>query len=276
MGSAPEGERRSLKNKNGEEESVSDPSHTIAAITFACLLAAAALLAAVIPIAVSGNLAPPPLPKSVPNSVGAQPQPELNADPVQSSLDAETDPPESSRSTITALMASANEPLRTVNHAALAAARRNCMLPCYTPQCLAKRSLCLLDLFDQFGNYDGIRQRIEVVLNTLESDPDTYFQPVVYDSWRPLGVQAQLCASSNGLTSTLCSQHIVGRAVDIIDATNWWNDMSFFRQLGSVATEHGFEWGGDWRERDYAHIQYKPLPEEAFFSTQGKQSCICN
>jgi peptidoglycan L-alanyl-D-glutamate endopeptidase CwlK len=61
------------------------------------------------------------------------------------------------------------------------------------------------------------------------------------------------------ITWTLKSNHMTGRAVDIVPLTSNdkpnWNDISTYQKIADIAKKHGIQWGGDWKERDYPHFE---------------------
>lgn len=61
------------------------------------------------------------------------------------------------------------------------------------------------------------------------------------------------------------SIHCIGGAVDIIHRTDYWNNRSFFRILGEEAKKLGLVWGGDWKIRDYPHVQAIEVREQKKF-----------
>lgn len=44
--------------------------------------------------------------------------------------------------------------------------------------------------------------------------------------------------------------------VPVIGGKAVWNDLALFRRLGKIGKSLGLEWGGDWKFRDYPHLQY--------------------
>ena len=48
------------------------------------------------------------------------------------------------------------------------------------------------------------------------------------------------------------------RGVDVISASTGWSNMDFFRALGVAVKAQGLNWGGDWRVRDYPHVEVEP------------------
>lgn len=44
--------------------------------------------------------------------------------------------------------------------------------------------------------------------------------------------------------------------VPVIAGKAVWNDLALFRRLGKIGKSIGLEWGGDWKFRDYPHLQY--------------------
>lgn len=54
--------------------------------------------------------------------------------------------------------------------------------------------------------------------------------------------------------------HGTGRAMDccwLVNGKPTWNVLlEWWHTYGSAAKAHGLTWGGDWKMRDYAHVQY--------------------
>lgn len=44
--------------------------------------------------------------------------------------------------------------------------------------------------------------------------------------------------------------------VPVIGGKAVWSDLALFRRLGKIGKSLGLEWGGDWKFRDYPHLQY--------------------
>lgn len=59
------------------------------------------------------------------------------------------------------------------------------------------------------------------------------------------------------VTWTLTSNHgaYPARAVDVISKSKGWSDQSFFTALGEEAGKAGLTWGGNWKSRDYPHLE---------------------
>jgi len=56
------------------------------------------------------------------------------------------------------------------------------------------------------------------------------------------------------------SYHQYGLAADLISKKYGWKPpQNFWETLGIEAKKLGFEWGGDWKFKDVAHVQYRPL-----------------
>ena len=74
--------------------------------------------------------------------------------------------------------------------------------------------------------------------------------------------QAGIRAPGTGkITWTLRSRHFDGRAVDIVpvrDGKVLWEyqgNQARYDAIARVMKEHGFTWGGDWKEKDYPHYE---------------------
>ena len=62
------------------------------------------------------------------------------------------------------------------------------------------------------------------------------------------------------------SAHNWGVAADFCENVRGkeYDDPDFFRQVGELAKEFGFTWGGDWRRPDRPHLEYgKFMPESS-------------
>lgn len=86
------------------------------------------------------------------------------------------------------------------------------------------------------------------------------WQPRIASAHRTAEAQAEKVRQ--GLSHTLSSAHLTGRAADIIDRRHGWQgpasrrDFAFWNDLGAAARRRGLTWGGDWPHfPDVAHIQ---------------------
>lgn len=66
------------------------------------------------------------------------------------------------------------------------------------------------------------------------------------------------CKTPN--TWTLNSNHIAGRAIDIVPMTAgdkiWWNaPVEVWQLMGECGEAAGLKWGGRWTEKDYPHYE---------------------
>lgn len=98
------------------------------------------------------------------------------------------------------------------------------------------------------------------------------YDPKVYEGARTQRRQAWLYGqgrttfpvygrTGNQVTWTLqASNHgtYPARSVDVISTSKGWGDMSFFDALGVAVKAQGLNWGGDWRVRDYPHVEVEP------------------
>ncbi len=105
------------------------------------------------------------------------------------------------------------------------------------------------------------RPRIQTVIASLRDDG---FRPTIVYGWRSLAVQARLvkAGTSKAPFSFHNSQTPDGLpaawAVDLVDERWYWTEPEchrFFRALGAAGKAEGLIWGGDWRFRDWAHLQ---------------------
>ncbi len=63
------------------------------------------------------------------------------------------------------------------------------------------------------------------------------------------------------VTYVLQGRHTQGKAMDIaflVDGKLTWNvPLTWWRTYGAIAKKHGLVWGGDWKMRDYPHVEYR-------------------
>jgi peptidoglycan LD-endopeptidase CwlK len=55
------------------------------------------------------------------------------------------------------------------------------------------------------------------------------------------------------------SWHNWNRAFDCVPLVNGraqWTDTESYKKIGAIGKQLGFEWGGDWKFKDYPHFQY--------------------
>lgn len=105
----------------------------------------------------------------------------------------------------------------------------------------------------------GFRDLVEKVIKDLEA---LGWQPIVAEGRRT--VAEQKVKVQKGYSQTMKSDHILGRAADVVDKRYFWQapcdklDHQFWKDLGACAKKHGLQWGGDWKSfKDVAHIYSK-------------------
>jgi len=60
--------------------------------------------------------------------------------------------------------------------------------------------------------------------------------------------------------SNLKSWHGYGLAVDVISKSKLWGaDPDWWPKVAAIFKRHGCDWGGDWRQKDYPHMQWCTL-----------------
>lgn len=105
------------------------------------------------------------------------------------------------------------------------------------------------------------RPRVSAVIARLRADR---FRPVIVYGWRSVAVQERLFRA--GTSKVRFSFHNAQTpdglpaawAVDLVDDRWYWREPDahvFFRALGRAAKAEGLIWGGDWKFRDWAHVQ---------------------
>ncbi len=108
------------------------------------------------------------------------------------------------------------------------------------------------------------RPRVAAVIARLRAER---FRPVVVYGWRSVAVQERLfrAGSSKVRFSFHNAQTTDGLpaawAADLVDERWYWREPDahvFFRALGKAAKAEGLIWGGDWKFRDWAHVQGRP------------------
>jgi hypothetical protein len=109
------------------------------------------------------------------------------------------------------------------------------------------------------------RARLETVLSAMTARG---LDPKVFEAGRTQRRQAYLWGQGrldfptygregSQVTWTLTSNHgaYPARAVDVISKSKGWSDQSFFTALGEEAGKAGLTWGGNWKARDYPHVE---------------------
>ena len=112
-------------------------------------------------------------------------------------------------------------------------------------------------------------QKLELAFDELRA---LGFDPKVFEAGRTQRRQAWLYGQGrpefpgtgrpgNKVTWILsASNHgrFPGEAVDVISATAGWGNPAFFTALGAAVKKQGLGWGGDWKARDYPHVELHP------------------
>lgn len=87
----------------------------------------------------------------------------------------------------------------------------------------------------------------------------------IYETWRSDARQRWLYASGRTRPGPIVTYarsafdewHGYGLALDVIHASLAWNaPTSFWNDVGRLAKECGFDWGGDWKRPDLPHLQW--------------------
>lgn len=105
------------------------------------------------------------------------------------------------------------------------------------------------------------RRQVVTLIDRLRGDG---FRPVVVYGWRSVAVQERLFRA--GTSKVTFSFHNAQTpdglpaawAADLVDERWYWREPDahvFFRALGKAAKAQGLIWGGDWKFRDWAHVQ---------------------
>lgn len=94
------------------------------------------------------------------------------------------------------------------------------------------------------------------------------FNPVVVDAVRTPAEAAQNAAAGTGIVDSL---HLYGAAVDIIDAQFGRNYPTFFTALGEESGALGLTWGGNFSNRDIAHVQAVSVAQQNQFRARASR-----
>ena len=80
---------------------------------------------------------------------------------------------------------------------------------------------------------------------------------VILDGLRTLSEQQENV--DKGASWTLNSRHLTGHAIDFVPATFDWQDIEAFEDVWECVSKYSDDliWGGDWKQRDYGHIELK-------------------
>lgn len=99
----------------------------------------------------------------------------------------------------------------------------------------------------------SFRTRIARLLNRMRRRG---FTPCMRSGFRTRKEAARNARKGTGIAD---SMHCYGVAADIICGERGWRHPEFFQALGEEAEALGLVWGGDWRRRDYPHVQAIPV-----------------
>ena len=108
------------------------------------------------------------------------------------------------------------------------------------------------------------RPRVSAVIARLRIER---FRPVIVYGWRSVDVQQRLFrAGTSRVRFSFHNAQTPGGlpaawAADLVDERWYWREPDahvFFRALGKAAKAEGLVWGGDWKFRDWAHVQGRP------------------
>jgi len=102
--------------------------------------------------------------------------------------------------------------------------------------------------------------KIETLFSRLRSQGH---EPLLWEAYRTPARAQQLSDRGAGVKQ---SMHCLGAAVDIVHADDYWSaGHDFWEAIGDEAKALGLTWGGDWRRRDYPHIQALKVKDQAKF-----------
>ena len=108
------------------------------------------------------------------------------------------------------------------------------------------------------------REALEGVLRACEV---AGMDPVVYETFRSQDLQALYYARGRNVVppekpvtnvrDARYGWHHYGLAADIVSRAHGWDvPESWWLRLGNIARAHGLAWGGDWKMRDFPHVQW--------------------
>lgn len=118
-----------------------------------------------------------------------------------------------------------------------------------TTRMRARGFLCVL----AYNGYGLVR--VSSGRRSIEVQQRLYAQGRTADELRKAGINPHIAnpeADKVTWTKPADSYHVVGRAFDLWLEAYW---MESWREIGRIGKLFGFEWGGDWKVRDYGHFQ---------------------
>lgn len=91
-------------------------------------------------------------------------------------------------------------------------------------------------------------------------------EPLIYCTYRSYEEQEAEYAKGRTVKGSIVtnarggeSWHNWNRAFDCVPMENGraqWNDIESYKKMGEIGKALGFEWGGDWKMKDYPHFQW--------------------
>lgn len=97
-------------------------------------------------------------------------------------------------------------------------------------------------------------------------------EAILWEGYRSAERAQQLSDRGSGIK---LSMHVLGAAVDIIHAEDYWQASDdFWDALGDESEELGLTWGGRWKRRDLPHVQAVAVKDQERFRRMTEQERI--
>lgn len=123
----------------------------------------------------------------------------------------------------------------------------------------------------------SVKERVIILTRRLTA---MGFDPKVHETYRTRERAQMLARKGTGIVD---SMHLYGVAADIICGDHQWDcarhGCEFFHSVGEQAKRVGLTWGGDWKKRDFPHVQGPPVSKQGAIrkaKDQAERDAICS
>lgn len=118
--------------------------------------------------------------------------------------------------------------------------------------------------FDRIDDLELLNDTFRVKVDSFLLDCKSQgIEVIVFETWRTPERQNYLKKKGLSKLSGGYSKHQHGKAIDVVPIIKGkpkWKGkgmLQVWKKIGIIGKKHNFIWGGDWRMRDYCHLELK-------------------